>query len=161
MTQEVWRSLPRDPRYQVSNLGRVRTFARAKGEKYLKPCTPPSCRYALVSIRGKAVGVHVLVAETFLGPRPEGMCVRHLDDDGLNNRLENIAYGTPKDNASDRERNGRYARGSAVVTAKLTEDLVAQIKCAEGSSRKIAAQYGVGRETVRLIRNGHTWRHVA
>lgn len=45
--------------------------------------------------------VHILVAEAFLGPRPGGMeeC-RHLDGDKLNNRADNLRWGTRPGNAS-------------------------------------------------------------
>ena len=45
--------------------------------------------------------VHVLVLSTFVGPRPDGMEVRHLDGNSLNNSLENLAWGTHKENTQD------------------------------------------------------------
>lgn len=45
--------------------------------------------------------VHWLVAEAFLGIRPEGLVIRHLDGDGNNNRVENLSYGTPSQNFQD------------------------------------------------------------
>ena len=157
---EQWRPLPSDPRYQVSDQGRVCNRDTSKAARILKASKPPSGNYLLVSIGQRTYGVHVLVAETFLGPRPAGMHVRHLDDNKLNNRVSNLAYGTAMQNAEDRKRNGLYAHGSGVVTAKLTEDLVRAIRASTGSHPAVARQFGVGRETVRLIRNNMTWRHV-
>lgn len=46
---------------------------------------------------------HRLVAEAFL-PNPENLpIVRHLDDNPLNNSVDNLAWGTYKDNAQDRK----------------------------------------------------------
>lgn len=50
--------------------------------------------------------VHILVLEAFVGPRPDGMWGLHWDDDPWNNRLDNLRWGTPTDNAQDAIRNG-------------------------------------------------------
>lgn len=42
--------------------------------------------------------VHRLVCEAFHGPCPPGMEVLHDDEDGLNNRPENLRWGTRKEN---------------------------------------------------------------
>lgn len=57
--------------------------------------------------------VYVLVAEAFLGPRPPGQDVRHLDDVSTNDVLTNLEYGTRAENIKDAERNGktRYTPG--------------------------------------------------
>ncbi|TXH17773.1 MAG: HNH endonuclease, partial [Hyphomicrobiaceae bacterium] len=41
--------------------------------------------------------IHILVAAAYLGPKPEGMIVRHLNDRSYDNRPSNLAYGTHKD----------------------------------------------------------------
>lgn len=51
---------------------------------------------------------HTLVLEAFVGPRPEGMMCRHLDGDPLNNRLENLRWGTREENAQDSIRHGTH-----------------------------------------------------
>ena len=42
----------------------------------------------------------------FRGETPEGLEIRHLNDDKDDNRLENLAFGTSSDNMHDRVRNG-------------------------------------------------------
>ena len=54
----------------------------------------------------KQVRVHNLVLEAFVGPRPEGAHGCHRDDDVNNNRLENLYWGTPGQNALDMAANG-------------------------------------------------------
>jgi len=44
---------------------------------------------------------------------------------------------------------------------KLTPELVAEIKQAEGTQRQIAARYGISQATVSCIRRGATWRDYA
>lgn len=57
--------------------------------------------------------VHRLVALHHLPPPPTNSHeVRHLDGNKLNPKLENLAWGTQKENAADRERHGRTSRGA-------------------------------------------------
>lgn len=49
--------------------------------------------------------LHSLVMLTFVGPRPMGFIIRHLDDDKTNNKLSNLRYGTYSENAIDAVKN--------------------------------------------------------
>lgn len=51
---------------------------------------------------GRNAYVHHLVAEAFLGPRPEGLLVCHLNDQGFDNRVENLTYADRETNEADR-----------------------------------------------------------
>ena len=53
---------------------------------------------------------HALLAEAFIGPRPDGMYVLHRDDDPDNNIIENLYYGTPSENNFDQVRNGVHPK---------------------------------------------------
>ena len=56
--------------------------------------------------------IHQLVAFRYIGPKPsKDYQVRHLDGDKLNNHYTNLAWGTAKENADDRERHNRTSRG--------------------------------------------------
>lgn len=73
----------------------------------------PSVRVALAGKRVR-YAVHSLVAAAFLPPRPTPRHeVRHLDGDKLNPHADNLAWGTQKENADDRERHGRTSRGQS------------------------------------------------
>ena len=65
-------------------------------------------RYPSVAIFKKVRLVHHLVAEAFIGPRPEGMLVLHRDDDPFNNTVENLCYGTYSQNMRDKVANGNH-----------------------------------------------------
>jgi len=52
--------------------------------------------------------VHAIIAETFHGPRPPGMDVRHLDGDKANNAASNLRYGTRGENLRDAVRHGTH-----------------------------------------------------
>lgn len=119
--------------YEVTRDGRVFSCAsnwRGYGRRELQQ-TPNDDGYPSVrlTIDGKRTryGVHVLVAREYLGPRPAGQEVRHLDGNKLNASVENLAWGTPQDNAADRERHGRTSRGpahSAAIRASNHADAV-------------------------------------
>lgn len=104
MTEE-WREPPSYPGFKVSSLGRV----IGKRGALMKP--RPHGRdgtHLAVSIGSKPVLVHHLVLDAFVGPRPVGMQARHLNDDGHDNRIENLRWGTAHENAVDKVRNGRH-----------------------------------------------------
>ena len=75
----------------------LRPWHNNHGHEYVKLRTREGYR--------EKVLVHRLVAEAFI-PNPEGYpIVRHLDDDPENNYVENLAWGTHKDNSADCIRN--------------------------------------------------------
>lgn len=51
--------------------------------------------------------VHRLVCEAFHGERPDGAVVRHLNGNYLDNRAENLCWGTWAENSADMVRHGR------------------------------------------------------
>jgi NUMOD4 motif/HNH endonuclease len=112
MAAERWKPVVGlEGRYDVSDKGRVRSLGFitpnggfAKG-RILKQIVR---RSAEVCIGGRSRKVHQLVLEAFRGPRPPGLVSLHRDDRVGNNRLSNLRYGTPLENARDALRNGRY-----------------------------------------------------
>lgn len=103
--------------YEVTREGRVfsNTNWRGYGRRELTQ-TPnqdgyPSVRVVLNGKRFR-YPVHVLVAIAHLPVRASSSHqVRHLDGDKMNSSTENLAWGTAKENADDRERHGRTSRG--------------------------------------------------
>ena len=119
MSAEEWRPVPGCPSYLVSDQGRVaslRTWKGQPGPRILK-AHPNHFGYPYVQLWGYGNGgsrnrlmrsVHSLVAAAFLGPRPEGMEVRHLDGDPANCSAGNLAYGTHVDNEHDKLQHGTH-----------------------------------------------------
>lgn len=104
---EEWRPVVGFPRYEVSNLGRLRsrirttdwailaTFATSKGYRRIALCREDGSK--------QKFRVHRLVLEAFVGPCPPGMECRHFpDNDTANNRLTNLGWATPVLNMLDR-----------------------------------------------------------
>lgn len=59
--------------------------------------------YYSVECNNTAYYVHALVAETYLGPRPEGMVIDHINRDKTDNRVCNLRWAThreQRDNSS-------------------------------------------------------------
>lgn len=55
--------------------------------------------YGVMSSKFGNIKVHRAVCEAFHGPAPEGKtCVLHADENSLNNRPENLSWGTQKEN---------------------------------------------------------------
>ena len=109
--------------------------------------------------------VHKAVAEAFHGPPPTPEHeVRHLDGDVLNNKASNLAWGTRLENAQDRERHGRTARGEKNGGGgKLRDKDVREIKALlrEGLPQaKVAARFGVTQGMINHIHTGRQWGHV-
>ena len=88
-----------------------------KGTGYREMCVM-SDSGAMISKR-----VHELVLETFDGARPSGVYedtarqypryhARHLNGNPLDNRIENLQWGTVKENADDARRHGTQAEGA-------------------------------------------------
>ena len=139
--QEIWKSIPGyEGRYEVSNLGRVRSvnrwvrFGRTTKVRFTKGKVLRICfnsdGYAQVSL-GRHTGCHVhhLVAFAFIGPRPTKLVVRriklvvrHKNGNKSNNNLDNLCYGTRKENADDRNAHGTSNKGRRYIRARWLED---------------------------------------
>ena len=101
LEKEIWKDIKGfEGIYQVSNLGRVKSFCGLK-EKILKPKLTRNGYYQVGlhknSIR-KFYCVHRLVYEAFNGTIPEGLQVNHTNEVKTDNRLSNLNLMTPKEN---------------------------------------------------------------
>lgn len=126
MIKEVWKKIPGYSSYSVSNLGRVRRDIRAKNSRIQFGILREhkSQRYTSVTLtendRSIKAGVHVLILMTFVGPKPIGTQACHIDDVRRNNTLENLKWGTPKENQADSIRNG----GKYIAARKAREMMI-------------------------------------
>jgi hypothetical protein len=104
---------------------------------------------------------HVLVAETYLGPRPfDGAQVRHLDGNPANDKPSNLRWGSAKENGEDRVRHDRSTRGERNIHSKLSEKQARDIKqrLARGESgSELAKEFGLKQPTISNINTGTTW----
>ena len=133
---EEWRPVVgHEGRYEVSNLGRVKSFWNQGGRGKSRRLEPKilvqsrgHCGYPVVWLKGKTLLVHRIVAAAFLGPCPPGLQVRHLNGIPSDVRPENLEYGTSKQNSDDRERHGRTPRGECHSRIRITDDQVKELR---------------------------------
>jgi len=102
--------------------------------------------------KGPAKLVHRLIYQTFVGVIPEGLVVRHWNDNPKDNRVENLLIGTQKDNMQDCKRNGHFKS-----LKKLTDEQIEEIKVMRltMSVREIAPKFNVAEKTVRNVINNY------
>lgn len=113
--------------------------------------------------RSRQTKVHIIVLEAFVGPRPAGTVCRHMDGNGMNNRLSNLRWGTPEENYADRHRHGTHNTGSRNGRARVDENAVVAIRERLATGEKhaaIATDFGISRGIVAHISAGRTWKSV-
>jgi hypothetical protein len=103
--EEVWKEYKKCERctYYVSNFGRVKsiTCGRAKREKIINGV--PMYGRLRVKIQKKLIFIHYLVLLVFIGERPEGLEIDHINRNKLDNRLCNLKYCTSSENKKNRD----------------------------------------------------------
>jgi hypothetical protein len=150
-----------DIEYAVDVFGNV--WSKSTGDwKKLK--TQVTSGYERLTLRkdGRDVNrtVHRLAAAAFYdGPTDELDVVRHLDGDPLNNAVENLDWGTYKQNWKDRKYHGNGIH-SEHHNAKLTMKKAGQIRESDKTVTQIADEFGLDRKTVRRVLNEETWVEV-
>lgn len=174
---EEWRDIPGyEGSYQVSSYGAVRSLNRTisvpgavrgyprsiKGRP-IKPAALPD-GYLFVSLT-REVGekspryIAHLVAEAFIGHRPDSVQVAHNDGIRVNNRADNLRYATRLENEADKEIHGTVLRGEQCPASRLTESQVREIRrraCFE-PMKNIAADFSIQITHVSAIANMKSW----
>ena len=178
---EEWRPVVgREGEYEVSSLGRVRSLDRVIWRRFgrrgpyadmlIKKTLPgvllkpqrDTAGYPRVSLRGRPRRISSIVAEAFIGPRPDGAMVLHRNDEKSDNRAENLRYGDGLDNAADALRNGRTPTGSRHYSTHLCDDAAAAIAGLRyvWSQSTLAMLFDVSPSCVQSIQERRTWKHV-
>jgi hypothetical protein len=155
-----WRLVPLYPNYEVSSTGDVRNTITKR------PLLPwgHASGHLYVTIGGITRQIHHIVMAAFGPPRPFGQECRHLDGNPLNNSVDNLAWGTRKQNIEDVIRH----RGKS-PRASITPETADKIRAAldergpheRGARRLIAAEFGVTIHVVNDIKRGRTYRRAA
>lgn len=107
---EQWELAYGPGNYYVSDKGRVWS---EKSQRFLKPKRLDDHGHVGICMTDgkhkKYKYLHRMMAEVFLDNDDNYPIVRHLDDDPSNNIINNLAWGTQKDNLNDCAENGhRY-----------------------------------------------------
>jgi hypothetical protein len=163
---EKWCRVTGYPNYEVSSLGRVRNVAR-QHFMGLSPGRYRNKRYVCLRVclsnrHGLKVHVvHRLVAHAFLGPKPDGMEIDHLDGNPMNNAADNLEYVT---HAENMRRAKHVRKGEGHDRAKVTDEIVREIRRREAAgtakSARLAVEFGINLKAIYNIRKGRSWKHV-
>lgn len=167
MKKEIWKPIF-DGVYAVSTLGRVKRVARhssiTKNGGVLKPQLRGRYYCVNISLAGKVQhkSVHLLVAQAFLGPIPQGHNVDHVRPDKSNNTLGNLEYVTHAENVARAVRLKIHPHGERHYGALLTADQVIEIRrrYQPGEGGRLAREFGVARKTVQKLIKRRSWRHI-
>lgn len=167
MTKEVWKDIPDyESLYQASTEGRIRSVDRSgiwTGRGYrsmkgriLKPGRNTKFGHVTVAVgKNNSVNVHVLVLQTFVGPRPTGYDGIHLDGDASNNKLSNLKWGTRSENNEMMTRHGRQ---------QFTEKDIRYIRSTAykywGAQTDLAKHYDVSISIINSVAMGRNYSHV-
>jgi hypothetical protein len=124
-------------------------------------------RYRTFSLGAKAdgtIGAHKFSYELHNGQVPEGMVVMHSCDNPTCVNPAHLVLGTYLANMQDMHAKGRAKPGRAIgernPNVRLTPELVRLIRGSAKGNKELAAELGVGINTVRGVRIGRTWKHV-
>lgn len=104
MEEEIWKQCAESERcfYYVSNMGNVKSISKVDGKEKILKGNPSRGGYLRITIEKKDISIHFLVLKTFIGPRPDGLQIDHIDRNELNNSLDNLRYCTRTENNINR-----------------------------------------------------------
>jgi hypothetical protein len=99
-----------------------------------------------------------LVLITFVGPRPLGAFGLHNNDDPSDNRLSNLRWGTPAENAADRMVNGGQRFGDRHHDTKVPDAAFSMLQAGEMPPEEAVSAFGISLKYARRIARGKVTR---
>ena len=167
--REEWRVYDWDgPALAVSSMGRIKKPDRRGVDVIVStPAHDNGYERFYYSEKGKtkAKYVHRIVCEAFHGPAPlPDMQVAHEDGSRNNHSAANLAWKTPKENASDKLRHGTLLAGEDAPRGKLTETCVYMMRSLYGTGkyeqRDLADMFNVSTMAANKAIRGASWGHL-
>lgn len=123
--------------------------------------------YGVISHNGRQTYAHRFSYETFVGPIPDGLIVRHLCDNPLCVNPAHLLTGTHADNTHDKVTRNRHryginkgsSNGKTIITPSQAERVV-ELRRSGHTLPQIAALTGVSRTNCSAICTGRSWSHL-
>lgn len=145
-----------EDRYSVDKCGKVFSHIR---KKWLKPIiTKDGYHYYSFfdGLKYKKFSAHRLVLITYVRKPNVNEVGMHIDSNPGNNRLQNLKWGTQKENQKQRIDDGTDVRGAKHPKAKLSNQDVRNIKIRikNEKGKDLAEEYNVSPSLISLIKRG-------
>lgn len=162
----LWNTPPRFPEYLLSPCGLLVSLVNRRPRLLAPGMKGKYVGFALRNEAGEieSVYLHRLMLETFEGPAGDGLQGAHLDGNRKNNTVGNLRWVTAYENAQHKKLHGTSGKGSKSSQAKLTEQLVNQMRAVRATTqmtyKQIAQQSGVSTMTAFRAITGRLWSHV-
>lgn len=117
--------------------------------------------YLRVSIGGKLMFIHRLVAEKYIPNPEEKEQVNHKDGNKLNNNVDNLEWVTNQENRNHAIKNGLHFSGEKCPWTKLSQKDVEEIRSLEGikTIQQLAEMYEVSESNIRAIQQYKSWKN--
>ena len=155
---EVWRHVQEFDRYEVSNLGRIKSHYpwRKTANRILKPCLTRK-GYHAIWLKSKCVSVHRIVALAFVeNRRSKAIQINHINGIKTDNRAENLEWCTNQENCIHAMLSGKGA-------SKLKPEHVLEIRKLSKTGMaqfEIAKMFEIGQSQVSRIASGKRWNYM-
>ncbi len=168
---ERWIDVPGySGRYQVSDLGNVKNYRGKKLKPFDRIKTGPDSGYMSIHLvleknEYKNFTLHSLVMLAFVGQRPDGHVINHINGNKSDNRLLNLEYCTQSHNRKEDFLKGRQSLlGEKNTKAKLDKTQVLEIvRLREAAGYRyadLAEMFNMTSSGISSIFNGYTWSHI-
>lgn len=189
---EEWKTIEGYSNFQISNKGRLKSIAKTvdvgwgRKQSYEEKIIigfRSSNGYLMVRIQEKKKAntftIHSLVAKAFLGDRPKGFIVNHIDANKLNNNVENLEWTTYSGNIrhayklnmrhapNEGKYDDKHPRAKAVLQFDLSGELVRRWNSQSEAARQLNTKQnkihyacnGLGASNYQAI--GFIWKYAS
>lgn len=141
-----------DGKYYVTRYGEVLSVPRPKTKGGLLKQHLTQNGYAFVCLyngkKKKSFRIHTLVAEHFIGKRPDGLVIHHKDGNKLNNNVRNLEYVSMQRNTQEYYKSIGKCRGEILI--REIPSIIKRVSLGE-KTIDIANEYGVTRNDIGVI----------
>jgi hypothetical protein len=169
--KEIWKPVVGyEGRYDISSCGRLRSYWSIKygivkePQRIIRSAINTSGYFNAVLSnsfkQGKTMYIHRLVLDAFVGLRPKGYECCHKNNNKLDNRIENLEWGTQSHNRKDF---GTQSMGTRVRNSKLfpLDIIMIRERYKQGIFQRVIGRlYGVRQDDISRICSRKYWKHI-